>query len=139
MSRRRAAGLLLAALLVAGGCVNYPKVIDIGGIRLQPTNGKAVRDGAGALFYVDIRSIGMFGDVLVRVETEVARSARLVDAAGAPLARLTVPGNTEVRLAPGGRRVVLSDLTRELKQGEVVIVTLVFEKSGAIGVISPVE
>jgi copper(I)-binding protein len=139
VSRRRALVLALAALALAGGCVHYPKVIDIGGIRLQPSNGRAVRDGAGALFYVDIQSIGMFGDVLVRVETQVARSAQLVNAAGAPLARLAVPGNTEVRLTPGGQRVVLSDLTRELKPGEVVIVTLIFEKSGAIGVISPVE
>jgi len=50
-----------------------------------------------------------------------------------------VPGATLVRLAPGAARIVLSELTRELQPGEVVIVTLVFQKAGAIGVISPVE
>jgi len=44
-----------------------------------------------------------------------------------------------VSLKPGGERVALSGLTRELKTGEVVIVTLFFEKSGALGVISSVE
>jgi copper(I)-binding protein len=42
-------------------------------------------------------------------------------------------------LHPGGERVALSELTRDLKTGEVVIVTLFFEKSGALGVVSPVE
>jgi copper(I)-binding protein len=44
-----------------------------------------------------------------------------------------------MRLHPGGERVGLSELTRELKVGEVVIVTMYFEKSGALGVVSSVE
>ncbi len=127
------------ALAALAACVYYPTVTDIGGVRLVPERGRVVRDGAGALFYVDINSTGKFDDVLMRVETPIAKRAQIVDPTGAPLARLQVPGTTLVRLQPGGQRVLLSDLTRELKPGEVVIVTLLFEKSGAIGVISPVE
>ncbi len=138
--RRSLSPVVLALALVAlAGCVHYPTVMDVGGVRLQPERGRVVREGAGALFYVDINSTGKFDDVLMRVETPIAKSAQIVGPTGAPLARLQVPGTTLVRLQPGGERIVLSDLTRELKPGEVVIVTLLFEKSGAIGVISPVE
>jgi len=127
------------ALVALAGCVYYPTVMDVGGVRIVPERGRVVRQDPVALFYVDINSTGMFDDVLLRVETPIARRAELLGPSGAPLARLQVPGITLVRLQPDGQHVVLSELTRELKPGEVVIVTLVFEKSGAIGVISPVE
>lgn len=140
---RSSRGFRFVALAVAlaglAGCVRYPTVMDIGGVRILPERGRVVREGAGALFYVDINSTGKFDDVMTRVETPIARRAQIVGPTGAPLVRLLVPGATLVRLQPGGRRVVLSELTRELKAGEVVIVTLVFEKTGAVGVVSPVE
>ncbi|PYN11257.1 MAG: hypothetical protein DME05_24840, partial [Candidatus Rokuibacteriota bacterium] len=91
------------------------------------------------LFFVDLNSTGMFEDVLLRVETDFAKRAQLVSANGARVERLTVPGATLVRLHESGERVALTDLTRELKTGEVVIVTLVFEKYGLLGVVSAVE
>ena len=127
------------ALVALAGCVYYPTVMDVGGVRIVPERGRVVRQDPVALFYVDINSTGMFDDVLLRVETPIARRAELLGPSGAPLARLQVPGITLVRLQPDGQHVVLSELRRELKPGEVVIVTLVFEKSGAIGVVSPVE
>ena len=135
---RRALGPVLA-LVVLAGCVGYPMVNEVGGVRIQPVHGRVVREGAGAVFFADIDSTGKFDDVITRVETPIARRAQLVDASGAPLKRLTVPGTTVVRLAPGAERVQLSELTRELRPGEVVIVTLYFEKSGAVGVVAPVE
>jgi len=131
--------VLLMSGVLGGGCVYYPTVEDVGGVRLLPEHGRVVRDGAGALFFVDINSTGMFEDALVRVETPIAKRAQLLAQTGEPLPRLLVPASTLVRLQPGGERVALSELTRELKAGEVVIVTLFFEKSGALGVVSPVE
>jgi copper(I)-binding protein len=133
----RGAGLALVLLLAA--CVYYPTVADVGGVRLMPERGRVVRNGAGALFFVDITVTGMFEDVLVRVETPIAKRAQILDPNGEPLERLLVPGTSLVRLHAGGERVKLSELTRELKTGEVVIVTLFFEKSGALGVVSSVE
>ena len=135
--RRGTVGLIL--LLLAGGCVYYPTVADVGGVRLLPEHGRVVRSGDGALFFADINNTGMFEDVLVRVEAPIAKRAQLLTQSGEPLPRLSVPDTSLVRLHPGGERVALSDLTRELKAGEVVIVTLFFEKSGALGVVSPVE
>ena len=140
--RGRAVGRTTASLvflLLVAGCVYYPSVEDVGGVRLLPEHGRVVRNGDGALFFVDINSTGMFEDALVRVETPIAKRAQLLTQTGEPLTRLSVPGTSLVRLHPGGERVALSELTRELKTGEVVIVTLFFEKSGALGVVSPVE
>jgi len=139
--RRRLAPLrlLLLGAFLLGGCVYYPTVEDVGGVRLVPEHGRVVRNGDGALFFVDINSTGMFEDALVRVETPIAKRTQLLTQMGEPLARLAVPPTSLMRLHPGGDRVALSDLTRELKAGEVVIVTLYFEKSGPLGVVSPVE
>jgi copper(I)-binding protein len=145
--RRRAVGgttvslvlLLLVGGLLVGGCVYYPSVEDVGGVRLMPEHGRVVRNGDGALFFVDINSTGMFEDAIVRVETPIAKRTQLLTQAGEPLTKITVPPTALMRLHPGGERVALSELTRELKAGEVVIVTLYFEKSGALGVVSSVE
>lgn len=139
MKRLRAAVLLATVVLVTGACTYFPTVLDTGGVRIQPRNGRAVRQANGAEFYVEVASTGKFGDALIRAESEVAQRAQLVGPSGAPLARLEIDGETVVRLAPGSHRVVLADLKRPLKAGEVVIVTLYFEKSGGIGVITVVE
>ena len=131
--------LLLVGVLLVAGCVYYPTVEDVGGVRLLPEHGRVVREGNGALFFVDISSTGMFEDALVRIETPIAKRAQLLTQAGEPLAKITVAPTALTRLHSGGERVALSELTRELKTGEVVIVTLFFEKSGALGVISSVE
>jgi copper(I)-binding protein len=52
---------------------------------------------------------------------------------------LEIPGATTVKFAPGGPHVVLADLQRPLARGETFIVTLRFEKSGGIGVLTVVE
>jgi copper(I)-binding protein len=142
MTRRRLARALarpglVVTVLALGACV--PLITEVGGIRIQPANGRVVRDGDHALFYADLNNTGKFGDELTRAEAPVARRAQLVGSTGAPLQRLEVPGTTRVQLRPGGERIVLSDLTRELTPGEVVIVTLFFEKTGALGVVASVE
>ena len=131
--------LLIVGAAVLGGCVYYPTVEDVGGVRLVPEHGRIVRNGDSALFFVDINSTGMFEDALVRAETPIAKRTQLLAQTGEPLTRIPVAPTSVMRLYPDGARVALSELTRELKAGEVVIVTLYFEKSGALGVVSPVE
>ena len=137
--RRWARTVLVLGALALGACTYYPRISEVGGIRIQPANGRLVRDGDRAVFYADLNNTGKFGDVLTRIETPVAGRAELVGPSGSSLGRLEVPGGALVRFEPDGRRVVLSALTRALEPGEVVIVTLVFEKSGAIGVVASVE
>jgi len=137
--RRGWAALLALLALVAAGCVYYPTVFDAGGVRLHPRHGRAVRQADRAEVYLELASTGKYGDVLTGVLAPVAGRAELVGPGGAPVARLEIPGETVLRFGPGGYRVVLADLKRPLAPGETFIVTLLFEKSGGIGVITVVE
>jgi copper(I)-binding protein len=134
--RRRAA--LLVALLLAG-CTYYPTIPDVGGIRIRPQNGRAVVRPAGLAVFVDLASTGKYGDTLVGASSDVAKTAALV-VPGAPKATgVEIPGATTVSLAPEGAHIVLTDLTRPVKPGDVVLVTLLFERLGRIGVPARVE
>jgi len=133
---RRAA--LAALIFSAAGCVYYPTVVDIGGVRLRTENGRAVRDGDRARVLFDVVSTGKYGDVITAVSTPAAKQAQLVDAAGAPLDRFEVPGAATVKFIPEGPHVLLTGLG-PLTPRETFIVTLQFERSGGIGVVTVVE
>ena len=136
MITRRAA--LAALMLVVTGCVHYPSITDVGGVRLRTENGRAVRDGDRARVVFDVVSTGKYGDVITGVFAPVAKGAQLVDATGAPLARYEVPGAATVKFIPDGPHVVLTGL-RPLTPRETFILTLQFERSGGIGVVTVVE
>jgi copper(I)-binding protein len=133
---RRAA--LAALMLVATGCVHYPSVMDVGGVRLRTENGRAVREGDRARVVFDVVSTGKYGDVITGVFAPVAKEAQLVDATGAPLVRYEVPGAATVKFVPDGPHVILTGL-RPLTPRETFILTLQFERSGGIGVVTVVE
>jgi copper(I)-binding protein len=135
--RRRVALALLALLL--GGCVHYPTVDDIGGVRIRTESGKAIRQGDAVAVYFELISTGKFGDTIGSVAAPVARQARLVDAAGAQLPQLEVPGATTMKFGADGPHIILEQLTRPLTPGETIIVTLLFQKSGGIGIVTLVE
>jgi copper(I)-binding protein len=132
-------GALAALALLLAGCVYYPTIMDAGGTRIRTENGRAVRDGEGARVYFDVNSTGKYGDFIVGVVAPVAKQAQLVDGGATPVPRLEIPGASTVKFAPDGPHVVLSDLPRPLARGETFIVTLQFEKSGGIGIVTVVE
>ena len=137
MIPRRAA--LAALIVLATGCVHYPSVLDVGGVRLRTENGRAVREGERTRVVFDVVSTGKYGDVILGVSTPVAEEARLVDASGAQLARYEVPGAATVKFVADGPHVVLTGLQRPLVPRETFILTLQFDKSGGIGVVTVVE
>ena len=135
--RRRAA--LAALLLLLGGCYYRPSVMDTGGVRIRTENGRAVRQGADLLVTFDVVSTGAYGDTIVGVTSPVAKQAVLVNGAGGPVARLEIGGATTVKFTPAAAHVVLSALQKPVERGETFIVTLLFEKSGGIGVVALME
>ena len=139
MTARALAALALGVALASGGCVHYPTVTDAGGTMVRPEKGRLVRQGEGAAVYFDLKSSGKYGDVITAVHTPVAGKAQLVDGRGQPLSRMTVPGASVTHFTETGPHVVLSDLTRALVLGDTIIVTLVLEKMGGLGVIAVVE
>lgn len=137
---RHAASLALVMLtLLLAGCVYYPTVGDTGSPRMEPKNGRLVRTAGGAVCYFDLESTGKFGDLLVSAESTAARRVAIVAADGALVSNITVPGSSLLAFRPDGFRITLADLTQPLTPGDGVIVTLVFAKSGRIGVVSRVE
>jgi copper(I)-binding protein len=134
-------GLLALASLLAGGCTYYPTVQDMGGVRLRPEQGRAVRtaNSPEAAVYFVLNSTGKYGDVLKAAESPLARKAELRGSDGSRISEIEVPGATVMAFPPGGPHIVLSDFTRPLEAGEVIIVTLHFEKSGPLGLITVVE
>ena len=137
MITRRAA--LAALVLSLGGCVHYPSVVDVGGVRIRTEAGRAVPEGDRALVFFEVVSTGKFGDVVLGVTTPVASQAELDDAAGTPVTKFEVPGATTVKFTPDGLHVVLTGLQRRLIPRETFIVTLQFDKSGGIGIVTVVE
>ena len=135
--RRRAA--LAALLLLASGCYYRPSVMDTGGVRIRTENGRAVRQGTDLVVTFDIVSTGAYGDTIVGVVSTVAKQAVLVNGSGGPVGRMTIPGATTVKFTPGDAHVVLGALQKPVERGETFIVTLLFEKSGGIGVVTLLE
>jgi copper(I)-binding protein len=138
MILRGPATLAVVALLLAG-CTYYPTIRDTGGPRMEPKNGRLVRVQGGANCYFDLESTGKYEDTLLAAESQAARRVQIVADDGQPLPVLRVPGETRLVFGPGGPRITLAELTHPLTPGEGVIVTLVFAKSGRIGVVSVVE
>jgi len=121
---RRAA---LAALgLGLAGCVHYPSVVDVGGTRIRTENGRAARHGDRLAVFFDVVSTGKFGDIITGVSAPVAAQAQLVDAPGAALMRLEIPGATTVKFTAEGPHVVLTGLQRPLTPRETFVLTLQF-------------
>ena len=139
MTARALAALALGLTLATGGCVHYPTVTDAGGTMVRPDKGRLVRQGEGAVVYFDLKSSGKYGDVITAVHTPVAAKAQLVDGRGQPLSRVSVPGASVMHFTESGPHVMLSELTRPLVLGDTIIVTLVLEKMGGLGVIAVVE
>jgi copper(I)-binding protein len=50
-----------------------------------------------------------------------------------------IPAQGQIVLEPGGKHIMLVNLNQDLKEGENLNLTLVFEKSGEIKVTVPVR
>ncbi len=135
---------LLAVTLAACGGSKGPQ-IEIKDPWARPSP-KMATSGAT---YMIIENKGNEDDVLIGVEGDVSDAVEIhemtIDENNVmrmrPVEgqRLVIPAKSKVELKPGGYHIMLIGLKHQLKEGEVIDLTLKFEKSGEIKVQAPVK
>jgi hypothetical protein len=101
--------------------------------------------GNGAV-YVTIENYGGTPDALLAAATDAAGSVELhetINEGGVmrmrPLPKFELSGGAKLEMKPGGHHIMLLGLTRDLKPGDTVKVTLTFEKAGRMTIEAPVR
>jgi copper(I)-binding protein len=137
-----------APVLVVLFCAGILVIMAVVRPFTSPPSAPELKDplvGAGgdpAAAYVVIANSGG-NDTLVGASTPVAGSVEIQQREGATdtdegvlvtVDQLAVPGYTETRLQPGGDQLLLVGLTRSLAVGDVVPLTLEFERAGTVTV-----
>jgi len=99
--------------------------------------------------YMIIENKGKEDDALIGAESDVSNNTEIhemvVDENSVmhmkPVEgqRLTIPARGKVELKPGGYHIMLINLKHQLQEGEIVHLTLKFEKSGEMKVDAPVK
>jgi copper(I)-binding protein len=131
------AAMLGLALALAGCTGGQAGAIEVSGAWVRSS---AMMDRAGAAYMV-IANAGNQDDTLVAVSSDAAAVVELHESREtngmmemAPVEGIAVPARGEAELAPGGLHIMLIDLTRELRPGDEVVLTLTFERAGEITV-----
>lgn len=117
--------------------------------------------GAGAAYMV-IGNTGSAADALVGCRSDIAKAVEVHETYEIPseapmestgmgngmgtgmmgmrrIDRLEIPAGGTVELRPGGYHIMLIDLTRELRAGDTIEITLTFEKAGDVKVTAEVR
>jgi copper(I)-binding protein len=133
------AALALAACGGSGGTTGGITVSDAWA-RTSP-----MMERAGAAYMV-LQNSGAAEDKLLSVESDVAKTIELHETKEmngmmqmSPVPNILVAASGKTELKPGGLHVMLIGLTRELKVGDKVQLTLNFEKAGKIPVTAEVR
>ena len=132
--------LLLAALLV-GACGKT------GEFKVMDAWARPAASGDNGAVYFIISNATDTDDRLLTVSTDVASVAEVHmsmkdsnDVMSMQMQEaVPIPAQQEVIFKPGGLHVMLIGLSRDLKIGETISLTLNFEKAGSITLQAPVE
>ncbi|MEI7770598.1 MAG: copper chaperone PCu(A)C [Chloroflexales bacterium] len=111
------------------------------------TSGAAMADSGGtSAAYLTITNSGSTADALLKAESDVANSVELhtmtmVDNVMkmTPVEKIDIPASGKAELKPGGFHVMLIGLRHDLKEGDVVKLTLTFQTAGKVEVEAPVR
>ncbi len=135
--------LMLTATMTAcgssSGAISNGITVSDAWVRNPP-----ISDQPGAAYLV-IQNNGV-ADRLLSVTSDIAQTIELhesMESGGmmqmSPVPNIPIPANGKVELKPGGLHMMLIGLTRPVKDGDKVQLTLSFEKAGKIPVIAEVR
>jgi copper(I)-binding protein len=101
--------------------------------------------GTGAV-YAALVNAGKTPDALVSASTDAAGVVEIHEtyqesglSRMRPVTRIPIPPGKTVEMKPGGYHIMLIDLKRDLKAGEIVPMTLVFQNAGKLTVNAQVK
>ncbi len=109
------------------------------------TSGPSAKSGAA---FMRIANQGATDDVLISATSDVAKKVELhthIDAGNGVVQMrkvedgFTVPAQSIHMLARGGDHIMFMGLTRQINDGDMITVTLTFEKAGEMTVEIPVD
>ena len=133
--------LLLATLLVSAcGAAS-------GELTIQDAWARPANTGENGAAYFIIENGTASDDTLMSVSSDIATAAEvhmsMGDANGVMSMQMqeavTIPAGEPVEFKPGGLHVMLVNLTRDLKPGETITLTLNFKETGNVVVEVPVK
>lgn len=155
--------LCAAALLIACGATATPANVTVSepwvraavmtGMASDSSSGHSMSggempaSGGNSAAYMTIANSGGSADRLISASSDVATAvelheSKMVDGVmqmNPVQGGIPVPAGGQAELKPGGLHVMLIGLTRDLKEGETVKLTLTFEQSGAVEVEAPIR
>jgi periplasmic copper chaperone A len=112
----------------------------------EGTPGHTMDAGSTSAVYMTLVNSGGSADALLGARTDAARAVELHAtelennvARMRPVQQIDIPAGGSAELKPGGFHMMLVGITRELKPGETVALTLLFQSGRTIAVAAPVR
>lgn len=141
------AGLILAASLNVSAALAGSHVAKVGNLEISDAWIRAtppgVKNGGG---YLTVTNHGMAADKLVSASADISKTVELhnhIMDEGVMRMRqvphIEVPMHASVSLKPGGYHVMFMGLKNQLKEGDMVMLTLHFAEAGDVMVHAPVK
>lgn len=151
---KSATNALLSVMLAAGLALPTLVAAQADGTKLQVEGAWArraalLKGGSGSgnsAVYALLVNPGKAPDALVGAASDVAGTVEIHESyqhSGMMMMRqvgkIDIPAGNRVEMKPGGYHVMLLNLKRDLKAGETIGVTLLFEKAGKIPVTATIK
>lgn len=135
------------AATVSGAAAPMPMATPAGAATAAPMAMGEMPAGVNSAAFMTLSNPGAQADRLVSAAGDVAASVEIHETTMEndvmrmrPVeGGIAIPAGGQVELKPGGYHIMLMGLTRDLKPGETVKLTLTFERAGAVEVTAQVR
>ena len=114
--------------------------------RAPMMKGDSIAGSGNGAVYLTIVNSGSVSDDVIAASSDAAATVELHESyeeSGMmmmrPMTKLRVPARAKLEMKPGGYHIMLTNLKRELKAGQVINLTLVFQKAGRVPVKAKVK